>query len=476
MTFTSLTFIAFFFTTLFLYWSAPNRKIQNGLLAIASFTFYAWWDWRLYFLMAGCCAVNYSCAIKIEQSQEHARKWLAVGLITSLGTLAYFKYFNFFLESLNSLAYQFEASSHFEPHKILLPIAISFYTFQCVAYTVDVYRKRLAASHSFLDFLTFATFFPQLVAGPIERAEQLLTQIQNNRRFSDSLANEGMRQLLWGFTKKLLIADNLAVVANAVFTEPRAYSSTHLVIGILAFSIQIYADFSAYSDIAIGCAKTFGIRLSRNFAFPYFSQRLDEFWRRWHITLSYWFRDYFFEPLRQLKGMGLLVPLFLTFAISGLWHGASWNFVIWGVIHGVGVGVLYLLPRPAERLSAEDVPFSRGLSFKGLVSMAVTFSYVCLGWIFFRASSLSDAWYILTHLLPGSTSATKTFAGVGGVQVLLLSVSLLSIEWITRGFRHPLESLPVPRLARWCLYILIMSSILVWGSFGSANTFIYFQF
>lgn len=357
MTFTTLTFLVFLAIVFSLYWSVRSGAAQNKTLLLASYGFYSWWDWRFCFLMLASSLVDYELAKRIDQSskQSHRRWLLRLSIVSNLGLLASFKYFNFFVENLIQVVNQIGWSPDLTTLSIILPLGISFYTFQTLGYTIDVYRKQLAPAKNVVDYLAFVSFFPQLVAGPIERASHMLPQFAIKRAFDQHAATDGVRQMLWGFFKKMVIADRLALAVNPVFDNPAGYSGPHLMMGTVFFAFQIYCDFSAYSDIAIGTAKLFNIRLSQNFAYPYFSQSIGEFWRRWHISLSYWFRDYVYIPLGgNRKGrVRYRVNLLLTFLLSGLWHGAAWNFVAWGGVNGLAVGLPIGGSRKQQRLSLQ---------------------------------------------------------------------------------------------------------------------------
>ena len=344
MVFTSATFLIFLALVFLGYWSLKTRQQQNSLLLLSGYIFYAWWDYRYCSLMVISTVVDYFCGRGCAGTRNR-RLYLMISLISNLGLLGVFKYFDFFQDSF--VAAFSSLGITFQPYvvELLLPVGISFYTFQTLSYTIDIYRRKLEPHDSFLDYAAYVSFFPQLVAGPIERASALLPQFARERSFDAALARDGLRQMLWGFFKKLAIADRLATVVDEIYADPSVMDTELLWTAAICFSFQIYCDFSAYSDIAIGTARLFGFQLTRNFANPYFSQDFVEFWRRWHITLSTWFRDYVYVPLggnRQGQSRQLL-NVMIVFAVSGLWHGAGWNFVLWGVIHGALVVVSSLI-------------------------------------------------------------------------------------------------------------------------------------
>ncbi|MDN3644276.1 MBOAT family O-acyltransferase, partial [Lutimonas halocynthiae] len=336
MLFNSLDFAIFLPIVFVLYWFVTNKnlKLQNLLIVVASYVFYGWWDWRFLSLILFSTLVDYTVGRKLRDENNGSRRLLLLwtSIIVNLGFLGFFKYYNFFLdnfiEAFSFFGYVFKAGSL----QIILPVGISFYTFQTLSYTIDVYKKKLEPTKDFIAFAAFVSFFPQLVAGPIERATNLLPQFYKKRTFDSNKAIDGLKQILWGLFKKVVIADNAAQFANEIFNNSGDYSGSTLFLGALFFAFQIYGDFSGYSDIAIGTSRLFGFNLMKNFAFPYFSRDIAEFWRRWHISLSTWFRDYLYIPLGGSRG-GLSMKIrntFIIFIVSGFWHGANWTFIVWG--------------------------------------------------------------------------------------------------------------------------------------------------
>jgi alginate O-acetyltransferase complex protein AlgI len=487
MTFTSMTFIVFLVIVFTVYWRVPSLRVQNFVLAAASFVFYGWWDWRFCALMILSSLIDYALALGIAGLTTAAARKLLVffSVAANLTLLGFFKYFRFFQENLIALA---EAAGwRVEPLllDIILPVGISFYTFQSLSYIVDVYRGDIQATRNPIDYLAYVAFFPQLVAGPIERATNLLPQFNAPRVFHRASAVDGCRQILWGFAKKLIVADNLAALVEAAYARPEAFSGGRLALATVFFAFQIYCDFSAYSDIAIGTAKLFGFRLMRNFAYPYFAQDMVEFWRRWHISLSTWFRDYVYVPLGGSRaGRAAMVRnLFLTFLLSGLWHGASWQFVVWGVYHGliVAASTLWLSGRGQTSLRSTDIPGGAGRlpSRSTLVRMLSTFMLVSIGWVFFRAESLTRAVAILegiaTRPLAAATEAADWRGPLHPNVMCLLIVCLVLWEWVQRRYPHGLVLRRVPRLVRWTIYTLLLWLTLALYA-GSVTQFIYFQF
>lgn len=484
MTFTSLTFILFLVIVFALYWGFPHRRWQNLLVVVSSYGFYGWWDWRFCSLMLLSSVVDYGIGRALEATSLPARRrWLiAVSLAFNLGMLGFFKYFNFFTENLVSLLHL--CGWQVDPFgiQVILPVGISFYTFQTLSYTIDVYRRELKATHSLVDFLAFVSFFPQLVAGPIERATNLLPQFERDRRFNHDDAVDGLRQILWGFFKKLAIADRLAPFVNEVFSNPGAYGGPELALGTVCFAFQIYCDFSAYSDIAVGTAKQFDIHLMRNFAYPYFASSITDFWRRWHISLSTWLRDYLYFPLGGNRGTPRqwAAALIVTFLISGLWHGAAWHFVVWGLFHGVAVMASRKRKATPDAEAGRDGWSSR---IRSGLAVTLTFALVCVGWCLFRAQSLSDAGLMIGRIATEIWSPERWMQMLAHVaeqnaleKTLFLVALLVGIEGVMRRYQHPLQVGRLPRAIRWATYTLLLWATLDLMPQAPPAEFIYFQF
>ena len=482
MTFTSLTFLLFFPFVFLLYWLKPQQKWQNSILVLASYFFYGWWDYRFCLLMLLSSLVDYFIGIAVHATDDRRiqRRYLILSLISNLGLLGYFKYYNFFSDSFVSLLNQFGWSVHPVIAEVILPVGISFYTFQTLSYTIDIYRGKLEPTRNLIDYLAFVSFFPQLVAGPIERATNLLPQFTVRREFSKSEASEGGRQILWGFFKKLVIADRMAVGVDAVYDNLADASGVSLLLATIFFAFQIYCDFSAYSDIAIGTAKMFRINLMRNFAYPYFSQSVTEFWRRWHISLSTWFRDYVFIPLGGSRCWAPRVcfNLMVTFVLSGLWHGADWKFIVWGAINGAALVVekVLMVQRPRSDVPGgeNDIP-----AVSVFVRMGYTFVIICVGWIFFRAASVSSAWLILYRIasLPLTIADPASLVldqavrkGIGYLVVFVI------IEWGFRRHLHPIVVAKLPVAVRWTVYTIVIWATIKTMLVNAVNPFIYFTF
>ena len=490
MTFTTLTFLIFLPLVFALHWMLPTRRAQNLLLLASSYAFYGWWDWRFCVLMLASSLVDYAIGIRLMGTDQPRQRKLLLGLslTTNLGLLGVFKYFNFFIGSFQTLSSQFGWEPGFTTLQIVLPIGISFYTFQTLGYTIDVYRRQLEASRNLIDYLAFVSFFPQLVAGPIERAEQMLPQFASKRVFDGALATEGCRQILWGFAKKLVIADRLALVVDPIYGQPESFSGPMLMLATVFFAFQIYCDFSAYSDIAIGTAKLFGIRLMRNFAYPYFSQSVGEFWRRWHISLSTWFRDYVFIPLggSRCSPMRRVLNLVATFLVSGLWHGAAWRYVVWGGINGVATATPNPLDRQADQKGGTlQTPGGESLipSPATIFRIVSTFTIICVAWVFFRAESMGDAFTVLRQIGRDLFSANAYQSVVDSLdhdrfmrKTTIFLLLFVLWEWIQRRHPCPLHLPTLPTAVRWSAYTAMIWVTLYLMPQTGGREFIYFEF
>ena len=488
MLFNSFEFLLFLPIVFLLYWFVFNRSLkwQNAFVVVASYVFYGWWDWRFLLLIAFTSLCSWASGLLIEKYADvpksrnifrDSRFYLWANILLNLGILGFFKYFNFFVQSFVDAFAAFGITLHATTLHIILPVGISFYTFQALSYSIDVYRKQLPPTRDAVAFLAYVSFFPQLVAGPIERATNLLPQFQRPRTFDYAQAVDGCRQMLWGFFKKIVIADNCAVYVNQVFDTYQDQSGSTLLLAAIFFTFQIYGDFSGYSDIAIGCAKLFGIQLMRNFNVPYFSRDIAEFWRRWHISLTTWFRDYIYIPLggsRTTKAK-IIRNTFIIFLVSGLWHGANWTFVVWGAYHAVLFMPLILIGK--NRRFTDTVAANRILpTWREAGQMLLTFVLVVIGWIIFRAESITQAWEYLGGMWQwGTLKASYRFFTQSDVATTgWLIVLMLVVEWVQRNKLHAMQ-LPVTyRIINWLLYIALITIILFYG--GQAETFIYFQF
>ena len=457
---------------------------QNLLLLVASYAFYGWWDIRFCLLMLVSSVVDFFVGRWMPGvGAARRRVLLATSLAANLGLLGYFKYLGFFVESAASLLQSFGVNASVPSLEIILPVGISFYTFQTLSYTIDIYRGKLMPSRDFLAYMAFVAFFPQLVAGPIERASNLVPQFERRRGFDYEQAVDGARMILWGLFKKMVLADSLAVIVDGIYGSPSAGTGPEFVLATGCFAFQIYLDFSAYSDIAIGTAKMLGIDLMRNFAYPYFSQSVAEFWRRWHISLSTWFRDYVFIPLGgSRRGRGrTAVAVLMTFVASGLWHGASWNFVVWGALNGLAILPVILSRMSLVKVGPSHVPGGTGKlpSLSAAGRMASTFAFICLTWVFFRAPDLEAAILILLRMIRDAARVECYSPAIVTLWDNVLPVSLvigtMVVEWFTRQQSHPLRLLALPRAARWATYATLFWLIAILGT-RNEGAFIYFQF
>jgi alginate O-acetyltransferase complex protein AlgI len=478
MLFNSLNFAIFLPVVFMLYWFATSGKLkfQNILLLVSSYFFYACWDWRFLFLLIFSTLLDYYTGIKMSDAKNQKSKkiWFWLSISINLGFLGIFKYYNFFAESFASALDNVGLNVNPWTLKVILPVGISFYTFHGLSYVIDIYKDRIKAEKNFIDYSVFVSFFPLLVAGPIERATHLLPQIQKKRIFDYSKAVDGLRQILWGLFKKVVIADQCAEYANQIFNNSADYSGSTLVLGAIFFTFQIYGDFSGYSDIALGTARLFGIELLRNFAFPYFSRDIAEFWRRWHISLSTWFRDYLYIPLGGSKG-GTWMKIrntFIIFIVSGFWHGANWTFIVWGFLNA-----LYIMPSiifNTNRTNLDIVAKGKHLpSFKDIFSIVITFGLTVFAWIFFRAENLNSAINYISGIFSNSLFSIPTLVPRKLMMLLLL---FMVIEWIGREYEYAIADIGVRwyRPLRWALYYAIILCIYVFQSSG--QQFIYFQF
>jgi alginate O-acetyltransferase complex protein AlgI len=485
MLFNSLDFAIFFPIFYILYWIVSDKlTIRNVLILLSSYVFYAWWDWRFLFLIIFSSLVDFTIGQKIftASKKRTKRNYLIISLVLNLGFLAYFKYANFFIDSFIHSFRLFGAELDSFSLNIILPVGISFYTFQTLSYTIDIYRERLKPTKNWLAFFSFVAFFPQLVAGPIERASHLLPQFYKTYKFNYQVMRSGLLLIGFGLFKKMVIADRLAVVVNQVYNNPTDYSGESLIIATVFFAFQIYCDFSGYSDIAIGIARTLGFDLMKNFETPYFSKSVTEFWRRWHISLSTWFRDYVYIPLGgSRKGKyRMYINLFLVFIISGLWHGAAITFIIWGFIHGVII-VLEKATKTVKVKFYKNNKIETGNLLESLLFGFITFIIVDIAWIFFRANNFKDAKYILTHLFDFSKPKSIYKLGLPNYEfdLAIIAITLLLIfDFIHRKYNALKLLNKMPMLVRSIFYVIIAFSILIFGTYGSdsVSEFIYFQF
>lgn len=478
MLFNSLEYFLFLPIVYLLYWFVfkKNVKLQNIFLLLASYVFYGWWDWRFLILIIISSLTDYFIGIKLDTTKdEHHRKYLKyISLIVNLGFLGVFKYYNFFVESFVDVLQTFGLNASVPILKILLPVGISFYTFQTIGYTLDIYKRKYKAEKDLVNFMVYVCFFPQLVAGPIERGRNLLPQFRKEREFSRTDASDGLRQILIGLFKKVVIADNLASGVNYAFNNYAEHSSLTLIFGGLFFMIQVYCDFAGYSDIAIGTANLFGFKLMKNFDFPFYTANAQEFWTRWHISLSNWFRDYVLfgmkSSFKNRKRFALNFMFSLT--LIGLWHGANWTFIIFGFLNG-----LYIMPSIIWRNKIKKVVIPRDTLFPTLIEllyMGKTFVLFFIPTIFFRSPSVTYALDYFKHMFINSNGAFPPCPSVITSNIFWFALPL-AIEWPLRNRNHSLDIANFKKPIRWAIYIILIIVMINYGEFHNKQ-FIYFQF
>lgn len=482
MLFNSLEFFLFLPIVFLLYWFVFKKKLflQNLFIVFVSYIFYGWWSYKFLFLIffTSICSFISGLLINkyIDKDKKKAKIISAINIIINLSILGFFKYFNFFIESFISAFSLVGISLDIHTLNIILPVGISFYTFQALSYSIDVYKKKLKATKDMVSFLAYVSFFPQLVAGPIERATNLLPQFHKPRVFSYDIAVDGCRQMLWGFFKKVVIADSCAEYVDYVFNNYNSLSSSSLVLGAIFFTFQIYGDFSGYSDIAIGAAKLFGIKLMKNFSLPYLSRDIAEFWRHWHISLTTWFRDYLYIPLGgSRKGKKATIRnTFIIFLVSGFWHGASWTFVFWGLYHSLLFLPLLLMNRNRKYLDivAKNTKMP---SLKEFFQIVSTFVLVAIGWIIFRAKTIKEAFYYFISMFSFSIK-DKPFNDISFIKIIFFILILIVFEWIQRKKEHCFDFSNIKHwYIRYAIYFTALITILIYMT-GGQKEFIYFQF
>lgn len=478
MLFNSIDFLLFIVPVFFLYWFIFNKsiKIQNGFLIAASYFFYGYWDWRFLSLILFSSIVDFLIGIYLgkTRNKKHRQYLLYISLISNLGILGAFKYFDFFIGSLLELLHGADIYFNEITLQLTLPVGISFYTFQTLSYTIDVYRGKIEPTKDVLAFFAFVSFFPQLVAGPIERASALLCQFKKERLFTHKSAVIGLRLMLWGFFKKMVIADNCALIVNDIFSNYQHMSGAVLILGAVLFSFQIYGDFSGYSDIARGLAQLFGFKLMVNFKTPYFSRDIAEFWRRWHISLSTWFRDYLYIPLGGSKGgrTNAIRNIMIIFLVSGLWHGANWTFVAWGFLNALFFIPLFIFN--SNRSNLDIVAEGKIIpSVVDVMKMSLTFFMVSLAWVFFRSDTIMDAFGYLNNII-----FNFSFLGLWNYltrPIISLVLLFVIMEWTMRESDYMFEKQDLLRPIKWSSYIALGCSILLFSP-KEFQEFIYFQF
>lgn len=488
MLFNSLEFLIFYPIITVLYFLLPQR-VRWVLLLAGSYYFYMAWRPEYIILIIISTSVAYFTGLKMGQEEQQAnrKKYLYLSLFVNLGLLIVFKYFNFFNDSLRTLFEKSNISYNVPSFNLLLPMGISFYTFQTLSYSIDVYRGTIKPEKHYGIFALYVSFFPQLVAGPIERADRLLPQFYKVNKFDYDRITAGLKIMAWGFFKKVVVADRLGIAVSTIYNNPAKHNSIQFIIATIFFAFQIFCDFSGYSDIAIGSAKVMGFDLMQNFKRPYFSKSIDEFWRRWHISLSSWFKDYLYIPLggNRVNRGRYYFNLFITFLVSGLWHGANWTFVAWGALHGIyliiGKALSPVRKRLIELTRINKVPF-----IHKCIQVVFTFSLVTFAWIFFRANSIEDAFYIIRHLFSDIRNITNVQYLVNSIssmaltkfQLIICIVGLITVEGVhllqrKRNIIDWLSEKPV--MARWAVYSVLVT-VTFWLAFSENKQFIYFQF
>lgn len=489
MFFNSFEFLVFLPLVFFIYWGILKQHLQAQNLFIlgVSYVFYAWWDWRFLFLIILSSLIDFLVGKQISKKNKlkHQKYFLGLSVFVNLGLLGVFKYYDFFIASFCEAFLEIGVNLNLTSLSIILPVGISFYTFQTMSYSIDIYRKRIEPAYNWISFFAFVSFFPQLVAGPIERASNLLPQFYKKRVFSQLQISHGLRQILWGLFKKIVIADTCANYVNYIFNHSTELSAISLILGAVFFAFQIYGDFSGYSDIALGTCRLLGFELMTNFKTPYFSRNIAEFWRRWHISLNTWFRDYVYIPLGGSQG-GIVTKIrniFIIFLVSGFWHGANWTYLIWGGLNAFYFLPLLLMNRNRKYLN-ELSEKSFIPSFREFLGMLTTFILITISWIFFRAETVNQAinyieniytlsyWFIdeQEFLAYAINNELSNFT-----LIFIFIIIMLLIEWIHRNEEYPFTLSKMPKIGRWILYNILLMVIVYWGTFEKTE-FIYFQF
>lgn len=477
MLFNSITFLVFFLTVFFIYWFPLKHKIrfQNIFILIASYTFYGWWDWRFLGLIVLSTLVDFYIGKFIDKELKSSKKklWLTLSVLFNIGLLCYFKYYNFFIENWINAWQSIGIKTNVSTLNIILPVGISFYTFQTMSYTIDVYRNNIKHSSSLVSFAAFVAFFPQLVAGPIERASRLLPQFSKQRNFDYKFAVSGVYLIVWGLFKKVVIADSFATYVNVIFNDYEHMNSLSLMLGAIYFAFQIYGDFSGYSDMAIGMSRLLGFDIMQNFKKPYFSRNIAEFWRRWHVSLSTWFRDYLYIPIGGSKGKQIIKirNVLVIFLVSGFWHGANWTFIFWGLLNAIYFLPLMLLNKNRKYLNNVSINFNTS-GLVNLLNMTLTFILVVIAWVFFRSETIKEAFSYLSHLFSNMHFSIQYLSIERyAIEALVLLLFFIIVEWISRNFEHPF----VGKFKVIFLAIIVLL-IIILGVYSEHSDFIYFQF
>lgn len=480
MIFNSITFFVFFLIFFGLYWLLLNKKntTQNLLILLGSYVFYGWSDWRFLFLLVGVSVLNYYLGIKISTATSSRWKkiYLNIGLIQGIAGLAYFKYFNFFITSFQQSFAAFGINLNLHTLNIIVPLGISFFTFRTISYLLDVEKGKIKVCTDALIFFNYVSFFPSLLSGPIDKAKLLIPQLETKRVFNYELAKDGMRQILWGIFKKVVIANNCATVTDEIFKNYEHLPASTLVLGAFYYAIQIYADFSGYSDMAIGIAKLLGFNITKNFDFPFFAQNIADFWRRWHMSLTSWLTEYVFTPLsikfRDYDKLGLALAIVINFTICGIWHGANWTYVLFGFLHGC-----YFIPLIINGTMNKKKKKSESMlpSFKELINMILTFTLVMFTFIIFRAASIAEAFGFYKRIFSKSLLSVPVSIHLN---VLALVFLFLIIEWCGKANDYTIEKLFFVKSTpvKWAFYGLLTVLVYCYSFTDGNEQFIYFQF
>ncbi len=469
MSFNSIEFAIFLPIVFLIYWYAFKKytQLQNVFLLGVSYLFYGWWDWRFLSLIILTTATTYFTAIATQKYNK--KLWTYINIFINIGILIYFKYFNFFSHNFKEILSFFGMTADWVTLDILLPVGISFYTFQAIGYSIDVYKNKITPTKDYIAFSTFIAFFPQLVAGPIESARNLLPQITKPRQWDYYEAVLGLRQILWGLVKKLAMADSCAIIVDHIFSMPDYYASqfgaSTLILGGILFTMQIYGDFSGYSDIAIGTAKLFGIKLINNFNYPYFSRNVREFWQRWHISLMKWFHEYIYIPLggNRINKYRTLLNIGIVFTLSGLWHGASWTFVVWGLWGALTMCIYRIIHNNKREITLPTL--------KNISSILIVFTITTIGFIIFRSPSIEFAYHYFELIF----TSVNLFTIPTGLTPMWIVAFVLIIEWCSRTHTFPLQKMPSNVIVRFTIYWILLG-IILWTCESQSDSFIYFRF
>ena len=477
MLFNSITFLIFFTIFFLIYWFVANRnvKIQNLILLLGSYVFYSFTDWRFLSFLIGISALNYLLGVYIEQATKYKRFLMYIGLLQGIGGLAFFKYYNFFITSFNDVFHSLNVNLNLQTLNILIPLGISFFTFRTISYVLDVYNENIKATKDWVVFFNYVSFFPSILSGPIDKAILLVPQLEKKRAFNYNQATNGMRQILWGLFKKVVIADNCSVFVNEIFNNYTDYSGATLLLGAFFFTFQLYADFSGYSDMAIGFSRLLGFNITKNFDFPFFSQNIAEFWRKWHISLTSWLTEYVFTPLsfnfRNLGKLGLIIAIIINFTICGIWHGANWTYVLFGILHGCFFIPLILngtLNRKKKIAEGKRYP-----SIREFINMLSLFTLVTLTFILFRSENIGHAILYISDIFSYSLFLIPE---IPSIKLIVLVIIFIFFEWLGREGEYAIENIFIlyEKSVRWMIYTIFVVLILYYA--GAEQPFLYFQF